>query len=192
MMRHSRSSVPRLPARAAGAERLTMHAGGERPWAMHGVAMLARTDAKARWSWVRRHGSIPTAAARALRHLALHRDFRFSPGYGCQSVWQRNVRYPNLNHGQDTRGWSVPCVSIQLTLSQSLYNTVPHRALRAHPAAGSPSGTPAPPAPGSSRSSVIETLWPYLHPACRLGVIPVALMAIWRYCRNTQGTFVSY
>ena len=90
------------------------------------------------------------------------------------------------------RGWSVPCVSIQLTLSQSLYNTVPHRALRAHPAAGSPSGTPAPPAPGSSRSSVIETLWPYLHPACRLGVIPVALMAIWRYCRNTQGTFVSY
>ena len=50
----SRSSVPRLPARAAGAERLTMHAGGERPWAMHGVVMLARTDAKARWSWVRR------------------------------------------------------------------------------------------------------------------------------------------
>ena len=105
---------------------------------------------------------------------------------------------------------AVPCVSIQLTLSQSLYKrvapsepaaenqpaiatderthfscgsqfivmTVPHRALRAHPAAGSPSGTPAPPAPGSSRSSVIETLWPYLHPACRLGVIPVALMAI--------------
>lgn len=178
MMRHSRSSVPRLPARAAGAERLTMHAGGERPWAMHGVAMLARTDAKARWSWVRRHGSIPTAAARALRHLALHRDFRFSPGYGCQSVWQRNVR-------------SLVC-RFQLTLSQSLYNTVPHRALRAHPAAGSPSGTPAPPAPGSSRTSVIETLWPYLHPACRLGVIPVALMAIWRYCRNTQGTFVSY
>ena len=123
----SRSSVPRLPARAAGAERLTMHAGGERPWAMHGVAMLARTDAKARWSWVRRHGSIPTAAARALRHLALHRDFRFSPGYGCQSVWQRNVRYPNLNHGQDTRGWSVPCVSIQLTLSQSLYNITQSR-----------------------------------------------------------------
>jgi hypothetical protein len=51
----SRSSVPRLPARAAGAERLTMHAGGERPWAMHGVVLLARTDAKARWSWVRRH-----------------------------------------------------------------------------------------------------------------------------------------
>ena len=50
----SRSSVSRLPARAAGAERLTMHAGGERPWAMHGVVMLARTDAKARWSWVRR------------------------------------------------------------------------------------------------------------------------------------------
>ena len=173
----SRSSVSRLPARAAGAERLTMHAGGERPWAMHGVVMLARTDAKARWSWVRRHGSIPTAAARALRLGAAPR-FPFQPRIRL-SVSLAAKR-------------AVPCVSIQLTLSQSLYNTVPHRALRAHPAAGSPSGTPAPPAPGSSRTSVIETLWPYLHPACRLGVIPVALMAIWRYCRNTQGTFVSY
>ena len=59
----SRSSVPRLPARAAGAERLTMHAGGERPWAMHGVVMLARTDAKARWSWVRRRHEILVAFA---------------------------------------------------------------------------------------------------------------------------------
>ena len=180
MMRHSRSSVPRLPARAAGAERLTMHAGGERPWAMHGVAMLARTDAKARWSWVRRHGSISTAAARRSASApGAARRFPFQPRIPVWSVSLAAKR-------------AVPCVSIQLTLSQSLYNTVPHRALRAHPAAGSPSGTPAPPAPGSSRSSVIETLWPYLHPACRLGVIPVALMAIWRYCRNTQGTFVSY